>query len=115
MILVFQNLNQSTDLAFDEQRSEVTPPAEEPTVSSLEALLRLNLSPELREQLTAGAEVLDTESAIEEEVEDETSHTTPHHPKDEPLPPTDFHLHISRNVRILVDLFLLLLLILNPN
>ncbi|KAL0231707.1 hypothetical protein GEMRC1_011111 [Eukaryota sp. GEM-RC1] len=73
-------------------------PAEEPPLSSLEALPSLNLSPELREQLEAAHEDLTAVPAEALDVVEETAATTPLHPDDDPSPPADFHLHISRDV-----------------
>ncbi|KAL0249591.1 hypothetical protein GEMRC1_004821 [Eukaryota sp. GEM-RC1] len=73
-------------------------PAEEPQVSSLEALLSLNLSPELREQLEAAHEDLTAVPAEATDVVEETAATAPHHPDDDPSPPNDLQLHISREV-----------------
>ncbi|KAL0246813.1 hypothetical protein GEMRC1_008019 [Eukaryota sp. GEM-RC1] len=73
-------------------------PAEEPPVSSLEALLSLHLSPKLREQLEAAHEDLTAVPAEATDVAEETAATSPHHPDDDPSPPNDFQLHISRDV-----------------
>ncbi|KAL0231357.1 hypothetical protein GEMRC1_010761 [Eukaryota sp. GEM-RC1] len=78
--------------------AEEPAPAEEPPVSSLEALLSLNLSPELREQLEAAHEDLTAVPAEATDVVEETVATSPHYPDDDPSPPDDFHLHISRDV-----------------
>ncbi|KAL0246632.1 hypothetical protein GEMRC1_007843 [Eukaryota sp. GEM-RC1] len=78
--------------------AEEPQPAEEPPISSLEALLSLNLSSELREQLEAAHEDLTALPAEAPDDIEETAATTPQHPDDDPSPPADFHLHISRDV-----------------
>ncbi|KAL0231348.1 hypothetical protein GEMRC1_010752 [Eukaryota sp. GEM-RC1] len=78
--------------------AEEPQPADEPPLSSLEALLSLNLSPELREQLEAAHEDLTAVPTEAYDVIEETAATTPQHPDDDPSPSADVHLHISRDV-----------------
>ncbi|KAL0246679.1 hypothetical protein GEMRC1_007890 [Eukaryota sp. GEM-RC1] len=68
----------------------------EPTIGSLDSLLELNLSPELKEQLESARSAITAEA--EENVTGATAATIPSPFDDALTPPDDFHGFISRDV-----------------